>query len=1038
MKMVLTVLAACGWLSCSIFAATNGVSPLSVPNVESRTPPGGSFLPSFTADGSRVVFVSHAASLVTNDGPNLGLDVFVYSIASDTIELVSVAASGTGGSDRDSNYPVASSNGQVIAYASTASNLAPDDTNGVSDVFARDLSSHATRLVTAGTAGEISVLSNPVIGSFRPAVTPDGRWVAFESGATNLVSGDTNGLKDIFLRDLAADSTVAISVGARRTHPWTAESTSPAVSFDARRVAFVSTAAELVPGISNRFGEIYVRDVSQQCTLWASSNCAAYFLTGYGCSRPVLSTDGNVVIFVAQEAFDGPRTILFRHVLDTGVTTALATNVSKFSWPTLSADGCYVAFEDGANIFRWSSQTLSNGLVNLAADNSGPADGESRNAVMTPDGRFIAFVSTSTNLVSNLAANTNAQFQVYLRDMDSGMTRLVSVNTNGQPSQSSLDETVPTVTADGRLVAFDSPADDLVPGDLNRAPDVFIRDLENTVTRLVSEVHPDVQLSTAMTHSTFTITRSPRLKNGVLAFDSLDNNLVAGDTNETPDIYVCNLTNGVVQPVSLPEQNVLTTNQIAWGAVLSEDGSKVLFYRGGYRDSSVYLYSQDSTNQWLFVRDIAAGTTEQVFEGPVVTRTFQSVSRHNLPAINSNGTLVVAMMLSNSQLYAHNTVAGTNWALFHVGGPRYNPIFSPDGEWIIFEDDNSGGIVLTNPVPGPKLVARNIATRQDFLIAAGSCTGAVVTASRRHLIFYKPGALAASVPSSDAFLYDWQTKAPATRICTNCAGVTLDAYNRFAVFQRIYGSRDVWVKDLQTGEETTLFSRGSGTVVPLFRSPAISRHGRYIAFGSEAGDLVPDDTNNVSDVFIYDRARGATFALTRGLNGNTASGGSSSPIMSSDGRTVVFQSNAGDLVPGDRNTANDIFVVRLSSGDSDNDGLEDEWEWVYFLSLARDGNGDHDGDGHSDRNEFLAGSDPTNENSVFEVLTVSSPGSGVATIHWRSTPGRTYRPQYKETTDSVWRDLPGFVTADATTAHYTDMNAVTDQRYYRVVLVETD
>jgi len=132
----------------------------------------------------------------------------------------------------------------------------------------------------------------------------------------------------------------------------------------------------------------------------------------------------------------------------------------------------------------------------------------------------------------------------------------------------------------------------------------------------------------------------------------------------------------------------------------------------------------------------------------------------------------------------------------------------------------------------------------------------------------------------------------------------------------------------------------------------------------------------------------------------------------------------------------DIFVVRLSTGDSDNDGLDDQWEWVYFLSLARDGNGDYDADGHSDRSEYLAGTDPTNENSVFEVLTVSSPGSGVATIHWRSTPGRTYRPQYKESVNSPWRDLPALVTADATTAQYTDTNAGNSQRYYRVVLVD--
>ena len=127
MKALVLTLAAWGFGCCSIMAVTNGVSPLSVPGVQSRTPAGGSFLPTFTADGSRLVFVSHAASLVTNDGPNLGLDVFVYSLASDTIDRVSASASGFGGSDRDANYPVASSNGQVIAYATAAGNLVPGE-----------------------------------------------------------------------------------------------------------------------------------------------------------------------------------------------------------------------------------------------------------------------------------------------------------------------------------------------------------------------------------------------------------------------------------------------------------------------------------------------------------------------------------------------------------------------------------------------------------------------------------------------------------------------------------------------------------------------------------------------------------------------------------------------------------------------------------------------------------------------------------------------------------------------------------------------
>src|SRR6185369_8554002 len=117
-------------------------------------------------------------------------------------------------------------------------------------------------------------------------------------------------------------------------------------------------------------------------------------------------------------------------------------------------------------------------------------------------------------------------------------------------------------------------------------------------------------------------------------------------------------------------------------------------------------------------------------------------------------------------------------------------------------------------------------------------------------------------------------------------------------------------------------------------------------------------------------------------------------LLAADGRTVVFQSFANDLIAGDFNDRRDIFVLRLGGADSDGDGLDDDWEMTYFGDLSRDGTGDFDHDGQSDREEFLAGTNPTNDASLLRVLTLTGLGGGNTRLLWSAVPGRTYRAQF--------------------------------------------
>ena len=149
------------------------------------------------------------------------------------------------------------------------------------------------------------------------------------------------------------------------------------------------------------------------------------------------------------------------------------------------------------------------------------------------------------------------------------------------------------------------------------------------------------------------------------------------------------------------------------------------------------------------------------------------------------------------------------------------------------------------------------------------------------------------------------------------------------------------------------------------RYPQVSHDGRYVIFKSHADDLVANDTNGLSDIFVRDLVADTTFCLSTNHAGtgpgNSLSGNAS---LGMDGRTVVFESFADDLVAGDDNACRDVFLVPLPFDDLDRDGMDDAWEIQTFGDLAQDDQGDTDGDGMSDRQEYLAGTDPANPHST--------------------------------------------------------------------------
>jgi hypothetical protein len=275
------------------------------------------------------------------------------------------------------------------------------------------------------------------------------------------------------------------------------------------------------------------------------------------------------------------------------------------------------------------------------------------------------------------------------------------------------------------------------------------------------------------------------------------------------------------------------------------------------------------------------------------------------------------------------------------------------------------------------------------------------------------------------------------------AGLQFSSDGRFLAYSTVTNSglaaRSVYLYDFQTGSNL-LVSRSFNSIgAPnnASDSPVISADGRFVAYRSFASNCVPGDFNEVPDVFLYDRLTGATTLLSVNQSGtNTANNRSLMPVFSGDGRTLVFQSWASDLLAQDFNRGADLFAFKPST-DSDGDGMDDQWELDYFGTLARDGTGDFDGDGATDLFEFLTGTDPTDPTSVFRAKIVYMGTTGqYPVIIWPLAPGKSYRVQFKnDLMDPDWQDLNGNVTLMAGTGYATDLAPAAGQRFYRIVLV---
>lgn len=491
-------------LGASASAAGGAVSLVSANRTGTASGNGASRNPRLSASGRFVVFSSDAGDLVANDGNDRG-DVFVRDLLTGATVLVSADSTGTRGGDGDSFGAIISANGRFVVFTSFAGNLVTNDNNGTADLFVRDLRTGITKLVSinrAGTGGG----NGPTLNSVNPAITPDGRFVAFYSAADDLAAGDANGVIDLFVRDWVAGTTALVSVNTAGGAAGTGESFvsvfTPSLSDDGRFVAFQSQANDLVANDPKRAAgaddDVFVRDMLTGTTTLVSVNRAGAASANASSTFPAMSADGRFVAFTsfATDLTDNDTNV-YRDVYvrdrAAGTTTLVSVNRAgatgsgpgnAIGAPVISADGRFVAFasiapdlvandtNNRADIFRRDLQTKTTTLVSQNSAGTNGGNDDSRNPLISADGRFVIFESTASNLAG--ANDSNGKSDIFARDMQTGVTTLVSQNGAGSGSGNG-GSAAATVSADGQFVAFDSNASDLAANDTNNLPDVFVR-----------------------------------------------------------------------------------------------------------------------------------------------------------------------------------------------------------------------------------------------------------------------------------------------------------------------------------------------------------------------------------------------------------------------------------------------------------------------------------------------------------------------------------------------------------------------------------
>jgi len=907
---------------------------------------------SLSADGRYAAFISDAPNLVPGQvDDNLDFDVFLHDRVTGTTTLVSHAAGSpnrAGHLDLEAFYLSLdlqiSADGRYVAFVSVETDLVPGvtDTSGWANVFLWDRVTGTTTLVSH-VAGSPNVPANGL--STNVQLSADGRYLAFTSRARNLVEGQTDPKDssfDVFLWDRASNASTLVS-RKNGTNATAADSDSGigGISADGETLFFGSSAQDLLPNVSDT-------PQSHDLFLYQRSS-GTVFLVSHVIGAPEIAAGG-----------------------ESGV---------------LSADGRYLAFTsrspilvsgqvDGDSLDAFLFDRISFEMRLVSHTSTSPqmaAGGLSDALAISGDGRSVAFVSQAANLIPG-QVDANQRDDVFVYDRVTGTTALAS-HTPGSTvtaTAGTISSHRPRLSADGRFLAFASAATDLVPNqtDANAVDDVFLYDLSTQATVLVSRPGGSA-FTTANGESTSPVISAD---GGIVGFFSKATDLGEGqvDPNGFYKLFLYRRSSAEITNLSRrdPSLPALTPYGPSVVESVSADGRYTVFSSRAtglvpgqidVPDGFNSILGQPTGTWDVFLRDQTAGRTTLLSRSPTSKLTALGGSSPVLSADGRFAALIFSRDVPGgnfvSRLYLYDRVADTLTLVSHKPGSATEPdgyiysmsisadgrflsyacsrcelvpgYFSTDGDADVFLYDRTTGThTLVSHVPGSAAIGGDHPSTQSKISADGRFI--VFLSEAGNLV---PGQTDTSSSSPDLFVFDRTTGAVALVSRTAAAATTaagdiaatfgLSADGRFIAFLSratdhvpgqvdTNGGFDLFLRDRLAGTTALVSHKASSPVttsapgLSYFSSPgnalSLSADGRFLVYESQAIDLAAGvtDVNGVNDAFLYDRQSGTNLLVSHagGAPLKAGNGTSAVPRISADGSRIAFLSTSTDLVPG--------------------------------------------------------------------------------------------------------------------------------------------